>query len=570
MNWTPRPLSPRFHESRTRLQNRYASVSRLPDASRLAHLRGSEVVVSEEQIRDLWVEAMAAPVFEGEASNNIYIHVPFCKSICNFCNYERLRPSNPRLLEAWLQRVILSIQTMGPAVNVVEWGSVYIGGGTPSTLPAPMLRRLFEAVDAHLNVASDAHRSFEFDPIVMSGGRADVLSEFGFTHFSFGIQTLDPDVNRAHNRGPQGRDTISKRFEELYSRGLYDVACDFLLGLAGTTPESILEDIEWVLTEHKPLVADVFQIAPTPEYVDLHFKGDIEAFWSHLAPFEERAVPGLAELGKKLGYKVNIEGGHSYTLTRDHLPLGFERPPRSRYSYNQLVTDAGRPMHLLGFGPGARSQIFGYAACRGRAPTDAESDEPFRYAGHKIDLADEIRTYLVHQLRDNNHVDRAKFERIFGKDVTEAIPVAVSAWDEAGLVKVTEDKLILDDDNRRGRMATLLWLVPERHLEHEIARRQSLNLNADGVEYLASELEVGRVLSGGHQYGGVDDNGRVQIVTPDRLLLKFRVAPGLEEGKPIRLVLESTVLPETKEAQAALTKAMVQVRAVLRAAVQPR
>jgi len=570
MTWTPRPLSAQFHDSRTRLQNRYASVSRLPDASRLAYLRGPEVVVSEEQIRDLWAEAMAAPAFEGEASNNIYIHVPFCKSICNFCNYERLRPSNPGLLESWLQRVIRSMETMGPAVNVVEWGSVYIGGGTPSTLPSGMLRRLFEALDTHLNIASDAHRSFEFDPIVMSGGRADVLAEFGFSHFSFGIQTLDPEVNRAHNRGPQGRDTISKRFEELYSRGLYDVGCDFLLGLAGTTPESILADIEWVLTEHKPLVADVFQIAPTPEYVDLHFKGELEAFWAHLAPFEERAVPALAELGKRLGYRVNVEGGHSYTLKRDHLPAGFGRPPRSRYSYTQLVSEAGRPMHLLGFGPGARSQIFGYAACRGRAPTDPESDAPFRYAGHKIDLDDEVRTYLVHQLRDNNHVDRANFERIFGSDVTEAIPVAVSAWSDAGLAEVTEDRLVLSDENRRDRMGTLLWLVPDRHLEHEIARRQQLNLNADGVEYLASELEVGRGLAGGHQYGGVDENGRIQIITPERLLLRFRVAPGLEEGKPLRLVLESTRLPETTEARAALTRAMAQVRGVLRAAVQPR
>jgi len=135
---------------------------------------------------------------------------------------------------------------------------------------------------------------------------------------------------------------------------------------------------------------------------------------------------------------------------------------------------------------------------------------------------------------------------------------------------MTEDKLVLNNENRRQRMGTLLWLVPEKHLEYEIARRQQLNLNADGVEYLASELEVGRGLAGGHQYGGVDENGRIQIITPDRLLLRFRVAPGLEEGKPLRLVLESTRLPETKEARAALTKAMAQVRGVLRAAAQPR
>jgi coproporphyrinogen III oxidase-like Fe-S oxidoreductase len=95
-------------------------VARLPDASRIAYLRGPEATVTEEQIRDVWAEAMANPVTDVETANNIYIHVPFCKSICNFCNYERLRPSNPRLLEAWLERVLRSMRTLGPAVNGLE------------------------------------------------------------------------------------------------------------------------------------------------------------------------------------------------------------------------------------------------------------------------------------------------------------------------------------------------------------------------------------------------------------------------------------------------------------------
>ena len=108
----------------------------------------------------------------------------------------------------------------------------------------------------------------------------EVLARYGFRHFSFGIQTLDPEVNKAHNRGFQNRDTIQRRFEELYKHGLHDVACDFLLGLAGTDPDSILADIEWVVETFKPKNVDVFQISPTPEYVDEHFGGSIDAFWS--------------------------------------------------------------------------------------------------------------------------------------------------------------------------------------------------------------------------------------------------------------------------------------------------
>lgn len=564
MRWTPRTLDSGFKSGRERLQARYAEVARLPDASRLAYLRGQEHVVTEEQIRDLWAKALENPVLDAETSNNIYIHVPFCKSICNFCNYERLRPSNPGLLRAWLNRIIHSMKTIGPAVDGVQWGSVYIGGGTPSTLPAAMLRELFEAMEEHLEIHPEAHRSFEFDPLVMSSGRVAALADHGFTHFSFGIQTLDPEVNKAHNRGFQDRNTVTKRFEELYSHGLYDVACDFLLGLAGTTPETILADIEWVLETHKPQNADVFQIAPTPEYVDLHFGGDLDAFWAHLEPFQRDAIPELKSIAKRQGYSVNVEGGHRYTLRRSHLPKGFEMPPSPVYSYNQLVSEAGRPMHLLGFGPSARSQIFGYAAYQGRSPADPEGDAPFHYAGHLIDLDDEVRTFLVHQLRDNNHVDRDRFKRIFGRDVTEAIPVPMSAWAEAGIVKVATDKVHLADATRRERMSNLLWLVPERHIEHEIARRQQLDLGREGVLRLLGELMDGQVLFGNHTFGGITESGRIVILTPQRQNMRFRVAPGLEDGAPLRLVLES---PPPRDAQERkdLIRAMAQVRGVMRA-----
>lgn len=565
MTWVPRPLNARFEQSRRRLQECYAEVSRLPDASRIAYLRGPELTVTEEQIGEVWAEAMASPANAVDSANNIYIHVPFCKSICNFCNYERLRPSSPQLLEAWLQRIIRSMKTLGPAVRPAEWDSVYIGGGTPSTLPSSMLRRLFEALQEHLNIPADAHKSFEFDPLVMSGGRVDVLAEFGFTHFSFGIQTLDPEVNKAHNRGPQNRDTISKRFNELYSRGLYDVACDFLLGLAGTTTDSILSDIEWVLDEHKPRIVDVFQIAPTPEYVDLHFGGSLDAFWAHLKPFQDKAVPALAEIGERLGYRVNIDGGHIYTLKRIETPPGFVPPPKRRRSYNQLVTDAGRPMNLLGLGPSARSQIFGYAAYRGRGPEDAEGDAPFYYAGHKLSLDDEIRTYLVHRLRDNNHVDRAEFARIFGADATDLMAVPLSAWQSESKLEVTDEAIHLLPESRRERMLSLLWLVPDNCLEYEIARRQQLNLHPDSIAMLASELSVGRFLAGNFQFGGVDHEGRVYIVTPNRIKMKFRVAPGLKAGEELRLVLESTP-PADPDVRKGLTVAMAQVRRVMRVA----
>ena len=567
MSWPPRKLSDAFIDGRERLQGRYADVSRLPDASRLAYLRGPEQVVTEKEVAEMWAAAVEFPPVDVETRNNIYIHVPFCKSICSFCNYERLRPSNPDLLKAWLRRVVRSMATIGPAVQGLRWGSVYIGGGTPSTLPAPMLRELFDALGEHLNVREDAHRSFEFDPLVMSEGRVAVLAEYGFTHFSFGIQTLDPEVNKAHNRGFQNRETVGKRFEELYKHGLYDVACDFLLGLAGTDPETILADIDWVLSTYHPKNVDVFQIAPTPEYVEAHFGGDLDSFWRHLEPFQRDAVPALKQMAERNGYRVNLEGGHRYTLKREWNPPGVPMPKAACYSYTQLVSEAEHPMHLLGFGPSARSQIFGRAAYQGRAPSDALADAPYHYVGHKIDVSDEVRTYLVHQLRDNNRVDRAAFRKVFGRDVTEIGGTALSAWYRQGGLSLSDRFLEMVPQGRMDRLHSLLWLVPDRHLEHEVARRDGLDLKPESIARHLEVFDIGQVLHGSHLFMGIDRDGRVVLQSPGHGSMKFRVAPGLTAEEGLRLVLE-TPPPSDAAARKALAGAMAQVRKVIRASAR--
>ncbi len=359
MTWAPRTIDPRWVRSRQMLQDRYAQVSRLPDASRLAYLRGRTHTRTEKEIAGIWAKAVAEPAQHGPTLNNLYIHVPFCKSLCTFCNYQRLRPSSPDQLRDYLDRLETSMATIGPAVRDLEWHTLYVGGGTPSTLPAHMLDRLFTSLAKHFRFAKNASRSFEFDPMVMNASRIAVLKKHGFTHFSFGIQTLSPEVNRAHNRGPQGRETIAKRFEELYAAGLHDVAVDFLLGLAGTTPQEIVSDIEWVLDNFRPRGVDVFQISPTVEYVDAFFGGDIDRYWAHLEEFEAGVAEAIPAIAKRLGYSARSGGGHRFAMHRTTLPKGLPSLPQRLTSYTQLVNEARRPLHLLGLGPSARSQVFG-------------------------------------------------------------------------------------------------------------------------------------------------------------------------------------------------------------------
>jgi coproporphyrinogen III oxidase-like Fe-S oxidoreductase len=561
---------------RTALHDRYLAVARVGDASRLAYLHGPEKVWSQEEVVGLWEQALRKPLSPMDPLNSVYIHVPFCKSICHFCNYDRLQPSSPLLLKTWLARVLRSLEVIGRSVRPLTFSALYIGGGTPSVLPARMLDELLGALDRTLSWDRRAARKLEFDPAVMNRERLEVLAAHKVKKLSFGIETLDPAVNARHNRGRQGIEMIERSFADLAAVGISDVACDFLLGLEGTTPKGMLTEMETVLRRFAPKSVDIFMLTPTHDYVTSHFGGSWEACWQHISRFEAEVPPALPELAERAGYVVRSGHGHHMMLERmprfRFLPArvastvatpvlrwlkSFSRP---RYFYTPLVSEARRPVNVLGLGRSARSVIFGTATFAAHDPQDNPAVEgPASYVGNMLDVADEARTYLSHLLRDNDTVSRAEFRQIFGGDMTEIIPEAVAGWAHDGTAALEEDVLRFVPQDRRERIRSLLWLVPEEAIEFDLAHFNQLELSPAGVAELINPIKPGTGLAGGHIFEGADGT-RLLLRTPTGETLRLRIAPELSDGAPLRLVLDAG--PRTGEG-VALRQAVAQLRGVL-------
>ncbi len=540
---------------RSALHDRYSRVARIGDASRLAYLHGPTSVWTEEEVAGLWERGVRTVSAAREPLNCVYIHVPFCKSICHFCNYDRLRPSSPELLKTWLARTLRTLAVLGPVVRPLTFHALYMGGGTPSVLPAALLRELFAALDATLTWHPSASRKMEFDPAVMSRERLEVLAAHGFDQLSFGIETLDPEINARHNRGRQSLETIERSFVDMRAVGISDVACDFLLGLEGTTPDVMLAEMETVLTRFAPAWVDIFMLTPTQSYVERHFGGSHEAFWAHLRPFEQAIPAALPALAERTGYQVRMGQGHHMMLMRREGARS-----QAQFSYTALTTEARRPLNVLGLGRSARSSIFGVAAFALRDPNDdPAAPGPADYEGNAIDLADEARTFLVHRLRDTDTIDRREFREIFGADMTEVIPTALSGWDREGTARLEHDVLRFVPQDRRARIHTLLWLVPQEAIEFDLARIDDLQLSVAGIERLTAALPRGTRLAGGHSFEGTDD-GRLLVRTPAGEMLRLRVAPALTDAGPLRLVLEQAPLEGDTEG---LRRAVSQLRGVL-------
>lgn len=466
-----RPVTDDWLAMREQLHEAYAELVGLQDGSRLGFLHGERNEWTEEEIVGKWKAAAENEDRRKDAINHVYIHVPFCKSICSFCNYERLRPSSTELLEQYTQRVFKSLHAIGPAVTAMKWHTLYFGGGTPSVLPAPMLKQILTAVDDTLRWHPNSTRFFEFDPAVFNQRKLDVLLEHGFEHFSFGVQTLTTDINAHHNRGPQSRDIVMRRFEELRAAGVYNISCDFLLGLKGTTPDRIVAEIEEVL-EVGPRWIDLYFLTPTREYIASHFDGDWDAFWKHIRPFHDRVPAMVREVARKHGFRVRRGHGHNIILFRQMGP--HERNKHKRggiFSYTQLVDQQKRPLHLLGLGTSARTLIFGQGAIECRDPLEkGDPDGDHYYVGNHYGMEGEVRLFLAHYMRDNDVIPRDMFRRIFAMEIEEAIPRTLEVWDRQGILSREEDCIRLTHEERRDRMRTLLWAVPDERLQHEVDR----------------------------------------------------------------------------------------------------
>jgi len=521
--------SPQWLAQRQALHTRFLDVVGLHDASRLAYLHGPETTWDDDGLVRLWTDALAAhpPVEHG--SNHMYVHVPFCKSLCTFCNYERLRPSRASLMEDYLQRVLASMDALAPALEPLTFHALYIGGGTPSVLPAKMLDTLLWAVRNKFRWHVHAARHFEFDPAVLGPTRLEVLQKHEFNYLSFGIQTLDGAVNEAHDRGLQDLALIGKRFESLQAAGLDAPACDFLLGLAGTTPDQIIGELRTVMERFRPRSIDVFLITPTREYVDRHFGGSYEAFWAHRLPFEQQCGPAIEQLAEDLDYIASGGGGHLFHLGRRDLALPDESVTGRKFGYSQQLKPWTGPLNLVAFGPSAKSRVFGHAYYESHDASDSDDDPVHvEYRGFLGGLRGEAMGFLVHHLRDHDRLDRAEFRRLFSVDVTELFADVIAAWEHLGLARVEPVHVVFPPADSPERARTLMWLANPAGLEHQIERRLGFDLSEQALTTALAALPAGEVAATGH--------ARLSFVGPSGTAVPARVAP-TAEGQPPRIAL---------------------------------
>ena len=181
---------------------------------------------------------------------SLYVSIPFCPSRCSYCSF--VSYTTPRLLsliDDYLEALLTEIDETFEVINAVglRVNTIYIGGGTPTTLNPGQLRKLLTKINEKLDVSSLLEFTLEAGrPDTITKDKLDVAKELGVTRISVNPQTLNDDILREI-----GRNHTSEDFFNAYSiakeSGIRDINVDLIAGLPGDDFKSFAETLDGVI-----------------------------------------------------------------------------------------------------------------------------------------------------------------------------------------------------------------------------------------------------------------------------------------------------------------------------------
>ena len=226
----------------------------------------------------------------------IYIHIPFCKSKCGYCDFCSHPPASAQEIERYLNALLLHMQDFSAAAADYTVDTVYFGGGTPTLLTAKQLCTLLDCVRDAFALEKSAEITTEANPGTVDRRALRTLRKGGFNRISFGLQSADDAELRALGRIHTAAD-LARSYDDARRAGFENINLDLMYGIPQQTRESFRRSLDFV--------RDL-----DPEHLSV--------------------------------YGLKIEEGTPFYAARDRLPLPDEETEYNMYfDAHRTLTDAG-------------------------------------------------------------------------------------------------------------------------------------------------------------------------------------------------------------------------------------
>src|SRR5215831_10039806 len=368
----------------------------------------------------------------------LYVHIPFCAAICNYCNFNR-GLFDGDLKTRYVQALIAEITRAGragtaerSAASEGEAGgasadTIYFGGGTPSLLAGDDVAAIIGACRDAFNVTPDAEITLEANPETVTSETLKALRDAGVNRLSFGVQSFRDEELRRLTR-LHGVERAKAAYRDARGAGFDNVSLDLMMWLPGQQVSDWLESVDQAIAlrpEHLSLyMLEVYPNAPLREDM-------ARAAWSQ-APDEDVAVMYTTSMER-----LEAAGYQQYEISN------VARPGRQSRHNLKYWTDG----EWFGFGCGAHGTIDGvrtknvsgiadYIDCivRGQAVT---SDV------RRMDADERLGDALFTGLRLVEGLDLDAVQNRYGVDVWRKYGAELARFLEAGVLRRDGRRLAL-------------------------------------------------------------------------------------------------------------------------------
>lgn len=350
----------------------------------------------------------------------LYVHVPFCSAICNYCNFNR-GLFDESLKTRFVDALIKEIKRAGAPdafISRPRADTLYFGGGTPSLLTPDDIESIVETARAAFNLTSSAEITLEANPETVDEARLEGFRRAGINRLSYGVQSFrDEELQRL------GRLHSSRRAAEAVEIargvGFDNISLDLMMWLPGQDVPQWLESVDRAVKidpDHLSLyILEVYPHLPLRQAIDANG-------WTQLSD------EGAAEMYEAALTRLDAAGYEQYEISN------VAKPGRQSLHNLKYWSDG----EWLGFGPGAHSTRQG-SRWRNVSATDDYVRRVLAGASvvvERRDLTSEERLgdALFTGLRLNRGADLTILSRAYATDVWQRFGERLAPFLEAGLL----------------------------------------------------------------------------------------------------------------------------------------
>ena len=341
----------------------------------------------------------------------LYVHVPFCLRKCRYCDFLSFECRDERALSQYADALCREIST-----RYEEWpykvvDTIYIGGGTPSILPAEDMKRVVECICSNFALADDPEITIEANPATIDDRKLETYLESGINRISIGVQSFDKSILNLLGRVHDKNDALNA-VRMAKKAGFNNVNVDMMFGIPGQTLKMWRDSLRqciFLRPEHISLYS--LQIEEGTPFYKMMENGTLEPTPDSV---DRTMYHDAVDMLTQAGY-------HHYEISNGALP-GFESRHNLKYwSYREY----------LGLGPGASSFIGGHRfknissvleylkyIKQGLPPVKPEDVE-------KYTLRDDMGVYVFTGLRKTEGFDIRDFEETFRTDFFDVYDPAI-------------------------------------------------------------------------------------------------------------------------------------------------